>query len=842
MRYINKKKIRKILSIVLSVITTYILILSPIEVLAEESSGALESTAASEAGSSQSQSSSAEGETTTVEPTEPTIDFEEMLSAFPESYREPLRKLHEAHPSWAFEAYYPSITWADLVYKQYYGSISLNVTSTGNMQIAGIDSTWYKTPTSWLSFDVAGAFNWTTNSFVNLAGSGWVKASKEALCYIMDPRNWLTENNVFMFQKQSYLSNISEAQIYKALVKMLDNTFMDCDYATLVDNDGNVINYATAFLKIGKETNTSPLHICSKIISEQGRGTWNGTKYVPTGVHAKGTVTSDGKNFSVATEGTKETIYYNYFNYQATGSNTQQIINSGGVYAKNHGWTTPYKSLLGGAQLFGKSYVNKGQDTYYTQKYDIVLANGYFHQYMQAILAPVSDGYNIKKAYANLDALDSPFVFKIPVYTDNAFTSTTNPKPSAEKGTANPNYKLSGIGVTGTTYGNEKQTYALTPSFNLDTLEYNIIVPYEVPKITISATSYASTSTITGIGTFNVAVGDNTFNVTCTSAYGPARTYKVNVYRIEGSTYLSALSTSAGGFETAFDKEQQEYRIIVENSVTEISFNCKAESSIASVELIKDEHATVIAGGVTETQSLAEGNNVFLVRVYPIESERAIYRTYKINVIRYTDVKYSASTLQFRDDFLNGFSIGETIESVQARFNIENGSVKFMAKDGKTVKAMTDAIATGDICAIYDLNGYEFKRYQVVVYGDVNGDSKVDLFDFSYVKVYYLKNRGLEGIGLVAADVSTTVEGFDLFDIAAIKNYILRGKAIIQTKPVVEAEEPTPEETTPAETTPAETTPAETTPVETTPAETTPVETTTPIETTSGETVETTAE
>lgn len=796
-----------------------------------------ESGETSESGSETESESESESESETE--TEPVIDIEEMIKDFPDDYKVKLRELHELHPNWVFEAYYPTVSWSELVNIEYINNISANLIATSNMQVGGVDgdSVWYPAPTSWKSLDVAGAFNWSQNQWVVFNGSNWIKCSKEALTYVMDPRNWLTENNIFMFEKTSFTDNMSDTTLYKTLVKMLDNSFMDCDWARIVNNAGESIDYATAILEAGKTYGVSPIHLCAIILVEQGRGTRSEDIYKPSGVHAVGTVTEDGKNFTLAT-GSEETIYYNYFNIQATGASVQSVINTGGVYAKSHGWTTPYKAIMGGAQFLSSGYINVGQDTTYTQKFNIVTGK-YWHQYWQNVLAPVTLGYTSKKNYANTGLMDLPFTFKIPVYSDAIFRNSANPMPSREKGTANPNYKLSGIKATGSTLINVDKDLSLTPSFGTDKTEYNIIVGFEVDKINISATAYATTSQITGAGKHNLLVGDNRFEIKCTSAYGLSRTYVVNVFRAEGSTYLSALGTNAGQFSRPFDKEIAEYEMKVDNDVDSITFIYDLESPLASVELRYEEwilpeepteeetetesesvseeateptseteteseteaetetetaeveadeeaekvnRVVKLSGGNTGELPLYEGNNYFYFDVYPVENDRSIVRTYKVNVIRYTAVVYEADSLQMGEEYINGFEIGENINDVLSRFNVEYGMIKVLAKDGTTEKTSSEVIATGDFVVVYDMNGFEINRTQVIVYGDVNCDGKVDLFDFAYIKVYYLKNRGLEEVGILAANTYGNEPGFDLFDIAALKSYILKGKNIVQKK------------------------------------------------------------
>ena len=158
-------------------------------------------------------------------------------------------------------------------------------------------------------------------------------------------------------------------------------------------------------------------------------------------------------------------------------------------------------------------------------------------------------------------------------------------------------------------------------------------------------------------------------------------------------------------------------------------------------------------------------------------------KTYTINVVKYTQTTLNHKDLQLNTEtsVLNGFTLGETVESALSKIEVFNGTVQIRDAAGK-VKANDSVIATGDVLWLVDNNGYDFKSYTILVYGDVNGDGKVDLFDFAYVKKMILENAGLTGIYLEAGNVYETSEGINLFDFAVIKKYILEKTEIPQLR------------------------------------------------------------
>ena len=143
---------------------------------------------------------------------------------FPESYWEPLIALHEKHPNWKFEPVNTGKDWDKFVYVDEM-VISRNLVYASSVLING---KWTKTPTTWQEVEMTGAFNWVNNAWVKFDTGAWHQASKELVAYSVDPRNWLTEDMIFQFQQSSYNASY---QTYDLLRKMMENTFMDCDYA-----------------------------------------------------------------------------------------------------------------------------------------------------------------------------------------------------------------------------------------------------------------------------------------------------------------------------------------------------------------------------------------------------------------------------------------------------------------------------------------------------------------------------------------------------------------------------------------------------------------------------------
>lgn len=72
----------------------------------------------------------------------------------------------------------------------------------------------------------------------------------------------------------------------------------------------------------------------------------------------------------------------------------------------------------------------------------------------------------------------------------------------------------------------------LTPEFDPDVTEYNVIVKYDVKEITITGSVADGTAIYTGGGTFAIKVGANSRTLTVTAENGSKKSYTVNIKRM----------------------------------------------------------------------------------------------------------------------------------------------------------------------------------------------------------------------------------------------------------------------------------------------------------------------
>lgn len=431
-------------------------------------------------------------------------DFESYMTkqGFPESYKPYLRKLHEQHPKWVFTAQKLGVDWN---------------TALKEECVVGRNLVHSSALASWKSME-KGAYDFNGGYWYGLDGS-WVAASKEIIMYYMDPRNFLNDTYIFMFENQSYDPSY---QTESGVKTILADTFMSGSY-TCPDTKKKY-TYSQTFMDAAKKSGVSPYHLASRCRNEQG---------VNGAPQSLGTV----KGYE---------NYFNFFDIQAYATSTMTAAEMGCKYAKTTNptyllpWTNQYKSIVGGSIFLGTGYITKGQDTLYLQKFDMVDGgNGlYYHQYMTCVFGQANEAISLKNAYSQ-DILNSAMEFKIPVY--NNMHDKLCPKPTSSGD--NNNY-LKSLSVSGT---------SISPKFDKFTASYTAKVNAEVSSVTVNANPLGKSAKVSGKGKVSLKTGENTVRVTCTAASGVKRTYTIKITRKAASQTLQQGDVNGDKYLTVVD-------------------------------------------------------------------------------------------------------------------------------------------------------------------------------------------------------------------------------------------------------------------------------------------------
>ena len=474
-------------------------------------------------------------------------EFEATLLTFPESYRESLRLLHAIYPNAVFRVYETDLDFNEVVSAE--SKLGKNLLWDNNNSRNGLKNL--------ASYDI------NTNTFYNNypgGGSAWYAPSEDTIAYYIDPRNFLNEMRVFMFESLSYNSMYHTKEGVESSLK---SSFM---YDAFVDASTEK-KFSDVIMEAGIKYGISPYYIASRILQETG----------PT---RSALVLGTYPNYP------EYNGYYNFYNY---GAGDIEVVKNGLKYAYNAGWNSEEKAIIEGAGLIGTSYISVGQDTNYFQKWDVICKSKYSdkytackyydHQYMQNIEAPYSESaitYNAYKNNLGVDMYNAAYVFTIPVYKNM-------PEKTILPNSNNPINYLSSLIVNNN----------VVEGFNSLVSDYSVTIPSNMPSINIAATSIVEGVTITGTGTINITGDKQIIPITVTALNGSVRTYNITV-NLNDDIFMTLSDTLANVNSSSVSDNY----IIGLNKVLDVKEIFTKVNSAATVE-VKDSKGTISENSLT---------------------------------------------------------------------------------------------------------------------------------------------------------------------------------------------------------------------------------------------------
>ncbi len=332
-------------------------------------------------------------------PTLESVKAELLAAGFPEDYAEPLAKLQLEHPTWKFNP--------------------INIT-----ELSGGKYTWTYVIDAETEDDENNTVDNSYSDALDYAiddkpvESGiWFRATRQTVEFFMDPRNFLDERMIFMFENLGK----SYGDRTKAVDHVLRGTFM---FKKKIPDPGNELTYAQWFSQVGDELGISPLVLAARLRQEQGV---EGDSPMIAG--KCGSVLwdyySNGTNNAPSEGYTKEQLeayngYYNYFNIDATGNGYFNVFLAGMKEAEKHGWKSGKDAIKGGAAKLKSRYIDDYQQTLYFQKFNVDARSkrNFWGQYMQGVEAAYAEAKSTSSALYKADMMDLPFEFDIPIYSE----------------------------------------------------------------------------------------------------------------------------------------------------------------------------------------------------------------------------------------------------------------------------------------------------------------------------------------------------------------------------------------------------------------------------------------
>ncbi len=324
-----------------------------------------------------------------------------MDVGFPRSYAEPLAVLALSHPTWTFEPIFVPEDWEQVLYME-------------------VDDTPARSLIT--KNEAYAAYRHSTNTA--LYDTGHYQASRDAVAYFMDPRNFINEADIFQFYCFTVTADCDQQAAVEAVLR---GTFMENTDA------GDGLTYAQTLIEVGKTIGLNPIYLAVRARQEQGvmgGMTVGGNAgelmraWIDEGSHGAPVNVEEGEDLS------RYNGYYNVFNIKASGTGSYTVLKNAMLramqgspeladrFGEDTAWSTPAKSIWGGALFICNSYIKNDQNTVYLQKYNVSPDSDlrFRRQYMQHIVAALGEGRSLYTAFRAADALESECTFRIPVY------------------------------------------------------------------------------------------------------------------------------------------------------------------------------------------------------------------------------------------------------------------------------------------------------------------------------------------------------------------------------------------------------------------------------------------
>ena len=134
-----------------------------------------------------------------------------------------------------------------------------------------------------------------------------------------------------------------------------------------------------------------------------------------------------------------------------------------------------------------------------------------------------------------------------------------------------------------------------------------------------------------------------------------------------------------------------------------------------------------------------------------------------------------STSYKLGDTVITGIAPGTGASSVLANISAGSGTVKVLKADGTE---NTGAVGTGNKIAVY-AGGAVVKQYDVVIYGDINGDGKISVVDLVMLQKQILGTSPVSGAYAAAADISRDGK-VSVKDLVLLQKHIINAAQIEQ--------------------------------------------------------------
>lgn len=716
------------------------------------------------------------------------------INEFPDSYKPYLEELSKNHPNWEFIPLYTNLDWNYVISEE-------NKFGKNLVPINYSDNWKNKTP---------GQYNVEIDA-------GWVDSSKEAVMYLMDPRNFLNEVRIFQFEELSYNSSTNNIE---GIEKILYGTEFYNKKVSYLNSSGESIltssKYSDLILKASKTSYVSSYHIASRIKQEVG----------PFLSH---------KSISGDVPGYK--ALYNFYNIGATSSSEPLgAIKNGLRYARDGNgasestkkkylipWNTKEKSITGGSIFIGSSYINKGQNTIYLQKFDVYDKTGdglFWHQYMTNVLAPYSESKSIYNGYSKMGMLDNSLSFIIPIYNNMPDIMQESPSIN-QKDFVSDNTKVYSTGNNVNIRTGPSTSYEIITKVNLNEKMTRIKkgkqsndkwdkVILENGIIGYISSSYVDIYKQPEIEKIEINFTDKVI------LKGEKKKLNIKIYPEEAKNNKVSYISSNPEIITVDDEG---YMQAIRSGKSKIIV--KSNENNVSSEIDLEVYSKVTDISLDQSKIYLTKDNTFKINAFiapdDANNRNIIYESLNndiakvdtlgnitgVNIGEATIIAKSEENPNIRKEVLvivvrkledneieflkplktDGFEISGVNFRENTVFEIKqliktNLELEFLNNKGEVLDE-NEKIGTGSIIKVKE-DDKLLREYKIILYGDITGDGKINSTDLLVLQRYILELDKLDDIYLKAGNINKNGKKPTSVDLLLIQRHILGLKYIEQ--------------------------------------------------------------
>ncbi|MBQ9071780.1 MAG: hypothetical protein IJY25_01295 [Bacilli bacterium] len=227
------------------------------------------------------------------------------------------------------------------------------------------------------------------------------------------------------------------------------------------------------------------------------------------------------------------------------------------------------------------------------------------------------------------------------------------------------------------------------------------------------------------------------------------------------NNYLSSITLN-GNKISGFDGETTtyNYNLDVNNPTLKIS-----ATPISSTAKVSGTGTFKITKNTTKTIKVTAENGT--VKKYKIKITLTGEKTEEpIDVV----TTLNNAGIKNGDKYITGLAVDSDISIIKEKILSANSTAKVELKNSSDKEKNSGIVSTGDKVII--TVGEEIRTYEIVIYGDVNGDGKIKAVDYVKIKNHIMETATLSGVYKEAADVDKNGK-IKAVDYVKIKNHIM---------------------------------------------------------------------